>query len=693
MKTILLALLVSALTTLYLAYPEVPKTVAIDVYAAGVEVNDSLRILEDDNALATQAFVADQQALTEEYMASIPNRAEAVDMARRLGYYDRYGGLSITEKGAVFYLHNPGGEFPQARLYRKANPAADEMLIFDPVSFDSTTSLAEYAVSDDEQYVALAMSRHGSDWRTVRILNMANGTLLPDSLNYVKFSSLAWYENGLYYNGFPPTEEFETSIDAALKYHALRTPQSADEVIMQQPEDPYMLYGAKVKNKRWLIIETSNSTSNNALYIKDLEVSSGSILAIRPVVNQHEYQVLGIKGNELFIQTNEGAENNRIVKVDLAKHPTTFQEVIAEHPAKPLTGAWLMGDELMVEHLDDATSSLSIYDLKGRLVKPVAIPPFSTLTSLDAGEEQAVFTVESFLAPAQAFVLDKAKGYSVSSLFEVASPLSNPGQFEVSRIQASSKDGTPVRAFVVAKKGRKRDGNNPTLLYGYGGFNISITPRYRALFAAWLEAGGTLVVANLRGGGEYGHTWHRAGTKTQKQHVFDDFIAVAEYLINERYTRPELLAINGASNGGLLVAATMLQRPELFGVALPQVGVMDMLRYNTSSGGALWEPDYGNPQVTEELVAMLAYSPVHNVRPASYPATLITTGLTDTRVAPWHSFKLAGLLQAHQQALRPVLIRIDNGGHGPGRTVREAAQEVGDMLAFTLHQMGRDWTE
>lgn len=690
MKSTILVLLGSALTLLYIVYPAAPKRPAVDTYANGIQIIDSLRILEDDNDPRTQAFVADQQALMEQYLSNIPGRDVAFEKVLKLSQFDRCQSIALSKSGAVFYLHNPGGAFPQARLYRRTGTNEDES-VFDPLTLDKTaaTSLAEYAVSDDERYVALALSRNGSDWRTVRILDLTNGQLLADSVKYVKFSALAWFEDGFYYNGFPPTEEFQPSKNAALKYHALGTPQAEDKIILQHPEDPNMLYGAKVKHNRWLVVEASNSTSNNALYLKDLNKRNSRITAIRPAVDKYEYQVLGFENNRVYILTNEGAENNRIISAAI-KDNANFAEIIPEHPSKPLTGAWLMDAELVLHYLDDASSSLAIHDLKGRFVKNIAIPAYATLTSFEANDNLAVFTVESFLAPTSAYLLEPEKGHVVSPLFEVKSPLSNVAAYEITRIKATSKDGTLVPAFVVAKKGLKKDAGNPTLLYGYGGFNISVTPRYRLLFAAWLEAGGTLVVANLRGGGEFGHTWHRAGTKTQKQHVFDDFIAVAEHLINNRYTRPELLAINGASNGGLLVAATMLQRPDLFGVAIPQVGVLDMLRYNTSSGGALWEPDYGSPMVSTEFEALLAYSPVHNVRSGKYPATIITTGKTDTRVAPWHSFKFTALLQEHQLANRPVLARIDNGGHGPGRTVKEAAREVADVLAFTLYNMGID---
>jgi len=690
MKSTILVLLGSALTFLYIAYPAAPKGHVVDTYAKGVPIIDSLRILEDDNDPRTKDFVTAQQALTEQYLLNIPGRDTAFEKMLKLSQFDRYQSITLSKSGAVFYLHNPGGAFPQARLYRKTGINADEA-VFDPLTLDKTaaTSLAEYAVSDDERYVALALSRNGSDWRTVRILDLTNGRLLADSVKYVKFSALAWFEEGFYYNGFPPTEELQPSKNAALKYHVLGTPQAEDKIILQHPDDPNMLYGAKVKHNRWLVVEAGNSTSNNALYLKDLKKKNSRTTAIRPVMDKYEYQVLGFEDNRAYILTNEGAENNRIISAAIEDN-ADFSETIPEHASKPLAGAWLMDGELVLHYLADASSFLAIHDLRGRFLKDIDIPAYSTLTSFEANDNLAAFTVESFLAPTSAYLLEPKKGHAVSLLFEVKSPLSNVAEFEITRIQAKSKDGTSVPAFVVAKKGLKKDACNPTLLYGYGGFNISVTPRYRLLFAAWLEAGGTLVVANLRGGGEFGHAWHRAGTKTQKQHVFDDFIAVAEYLINNRYTRPELLAINGASNGGLLVAATMLQRPDLFGVAIPQVGVLDMLRYNTSSGGALWEPDYGSPAIADEFDALHAYSPVHNVRSGKYPATIITTGKTDTRVAPWHSFKFAALLQEQQLANHPILLRIDSGGHGPGRTVKEAAREVADVLAFTLHNMGID---
>src|SRR5690606_7926632 len=586
-------------------------------------------------------------------------------------------------------------------LYRRKGDGPEEVFL-DPNKFsaDGTTSLAGISFNKDGSLVAYQISEGGSDWRKVIVLNTEDKSMVGDTLIDVKFSGLAWQGNeGFYYSSYDkPAEGSALSAmtdQHKLYFHKLNTDQASDELVFGGTQTPRRYIGAGLtEDQRFLVITAANTTSGNELYIKDLEDPNSQFVAIVNNFDKNHY-VLDNEGSKLIIYTELDAPNGRIVTADIsAPQPANWTDLIpeTEHVLRPSLG----GGKIFASYLKDATSLVKQFDRQGNLEREVELPGVGTAAGFGAKKEdtELYYTFTSYINPGTIYKYDIASGKS--EIYKESGVLFDPSQYESKQIFYTSKDGTKVPMIITHKKGIQLDGTNPTMLYGYGGFNISLTPSFSTATIVLLEQGGIYAVANRRGGGEYGESWHHAGTKMQKQNVFDDFIAAAEYLINEKYTSSEKLAIAGGSNGGLLVGASMTQRPELFKVAFPAVGVLDMLRYHKFTAGAGWAFDYGTADDSKEMFEYLhQYSPYHALKPeTAYPATMVLTADHDDRVVPAHSFKFAARLQEYHKGNNPVLIRIDtNAGHGAGKSTAMQIAEHADRWAFMFQNMGLSYKE
>jgi prolyl oligopeptidase len=544
--------------------------------------------------------------------------------------------------------------------------------------------------------VAYGVAEAGSDWTTWRVVDVESGEVLPDELRWVKYSGAAWTRDGagFFYGRFPAPGAGETyqasSAGQAVYYHRLGTPQSADSLVYHRPEQPGWVYGAEVTDDgRWLVLSVSETTTGNRLYVRDL---TDRYAMPRPLIDHfdHNYALVHNLGSTFLLWTDDGAPRGRVVAVDLAHpEPEHWREVLPESDAT-LEGASVVGNLLLARYLEDARTAVRVFTLAGEPVREVELPGIGSAWGFrgDADDTETFYTFTSFATPATVYRYDVVSGES--RLWRRAPVDVDPNDYEVRQVFYESADGTRVPMFITHKKGLALDGSNPTLLYGYGGFRVSLTPAFSVQRLAWLERGGVYAQPSLRGGGEYGEEWHRAGTGVHKQNVFDDFIAAAEWLVAHGYTRPDRLAVEGGSNGGLLVGAVMTQRPELFAAALPAVGVMDMLRFHLFTAGRFWVDDYGTPEDPDQFRALYAYSPYHNLKPGTvYPATLVTTADTDDRVVPAHSFKFAARLQEVQDGDAPVLIRIETrAGHGAGKPTEKRIEEAADQIAFLVEALG-----
>jgi len=603
-------------------------------------------------------------------------------------------GAPFTEGNYTYYFKNDGLQ-NQSVLYR-INKNGIEEVFLDPNTFsnDGTTSLADLSFTEDGSLVAYAISEGGSDWRKVIVMNAEDKTIIGDTLVDVKFSGLSWFKNeGFYYSSYdkPDGSELSAKTDEhKLYYHKLNTPQSTDQVIFGDKTKRRYVGGYVTDDQKYLVITAANATSGNELYLKNLSNPNAPIQTIVSGFD-NDYSIIDSKDGKLFIVTNLNAPNKKLVAVDEANitDKNAWTDVITE--TENVLDLSKAGGYFFAHYMKDAVSVVKQFDYSGKEIREVKLPGLGTASGFgdkkDAKELYFAFT--NYVTPGTIYKMDIATGES--KIHQQPKVKFNPEDYESKQVFYTSKDGTKVPMMITYKKGIKLDGSNPTMLYAYGGFNVSLTPSFSIANAVWLENGGIYAVPNLRGGGEYGKKWHIAGTQMQKQNVFDDFIAAAEYLIENKYTSSEKLAIRGGSNGGLLVGATMTQRPDLMKVALPAVGVLDMLRYHTFTAGAGWAYDYGTAEDSKEMFQYLkGYSPVHNVKEGvSYPATMITTGDHDDRVVPAHSFKFAAELQAKNKGNNPMLIRIDvNAGHGAGKSVQQTINENADIQAFTLWNMG-----
>lgn len=673
-----------------LVYPETRKADHVDTYF-GTEIKDPYRWLEDDRSEETAAWVKAQNDLTFGYLDKIPFRNQIKNRLEELWNYEKIGAPFI-EGDYTFYYKNNGLQ-NQSVLYRKDKDGKEEVFL-DPNTFsaDGTTSLAGMAFSKDSKTIAYAISEGGSDWRKVILMDVKTKEIKEDTLVDIKFSGLSWKGNeGFYYSSYDKPEGSELSAKTdqhKLYYHKLGTSQKEDKVVFGLDQKRRYVGGSVTEDDKYLIITAANSTYGNELYIKDLTNPNSKIVAV--IDNfENEYSVIENDGDKLFIVTDKDAPNSKIVAADAKNLSAPWMDFIpeTENVLSPSTGSGYF----FAHYMKDAISQVKQYDYQGNLVREIELPGVGTVGGLGGKkeDEKLYFTFTNYITASTIYAYEPKEG--ITEVYEKSKAQFNADDYESKQVFYTSKDGTKVPMIISYKKGTKLDGNNPTILYGYGGFNVSLTPSFSIANAVWMENGGVYAVPNLRGGGEYGKKWHVAGTQQQKQNVFDDFIAAAEYLIKEGYTSSDYLAIRGGSNGGLLVGACMTQRPDLFQVALPAVGVLDMLRYHTFTAGAGWAYDYGTSEQSQEMFDyLLKYSPVHNVKQGiEYPATLVTTADHDDRVVPAHSFKFISELQDKQSGTNPVLIRIDvNAGHGAGKPLSKTIEENADIQAFTLYNMG-----
>ena len=674
-------------------YPQTRMDNTVDTYF-GTQVSDPYRWLEDDRSAETAQWVKAQNDFTFGYLSKIPYRQAIKEKLEKLWNYEKLS-APFTEGDYTYYYKNDGLQ-NQSVLYRKDKEGKEEIFL-NPNTFskDGTTSLGDVAFSEDGSLVAYLISEGGSDWRKGIVLDAKTKKRIGDTLVDIKFSSIAWKGNeGFFYSSYdkPKGSELSAKTDQhKLYYHKLGTSQKSDKLIFGgTPTEKCRYVSGTVSNDgKYLFISVANATSGNKLFVKDLSNPKSSLVTI---TNNFDGDTgfVNNQGTTLFLETNINAPNGRLVKVDFKNpQPEHWQDVIPE--TKNVLSITTAGKYLFAKYMVDALSQVKQYDYEGKLIREVKLPSIGSAGGFYAKKDEThtYFSFTNYAYPTQIYKMDLATG--ATELYWKPAIAFDATHYESKQVFYTSKDGTKIPMMITYKKGIELNGKNPTLLYGYGGFNISLMPTFGVANAVWLELGGVYAVPNLRGGGEYGKQWHDAGTKMQKQNVFDDFIAAAEYLIKEKYTSPQYLAIKGGSNGGLLVGATMLQRPDLFKVALPAVGVLDMLRYHTFTAGAGWAYDYGTSDDSKEMFEYLkAYSPLHNVKQGvAYPATLITTGDHDDRVVPAHSFKFAAELQAKQTGNNPILIRIEtNAGHGAGTPVSKTIEQNADLQAFTLWNMG-----
>jgi prolyl oligopeptidase len=673
-----------------LSYPVAKKVDQTDDYH-GTKVADPYRWLEDANSAETKEWVDAENKVTQSWLAQIPQREAIRQRLTQLWNYERYS-VPYKEGGRYFFSRNDGLQ-NQAVLYTMKTLSDSPRLLLDPntLAADGTVALAGLAVSPDGKLLAYSTAASGSDWNEIRVRDVDTGKDLEDHVRWVKFSSTAWTRDGkgFFYSRYDEPKEATKLADVnyfqKLYYHKLGTPQSADVLVYDRPDEKEWGFGGNTTDDgRYLIITATKGTAHKyRVFYKDLSKPDSKVM---PLIDNFEagYDFVDNVGSVFYFVTDRKAPRKRIVAIDLAKPAEANWKTVVPEGPQTLVSGHMVNNQLVTEYLADARSVVKVVDLKGKPVREIALPGIGSVSGFGGkrGDTETFFSFTGFTTPTTIYRLDMKSG--ASSVFRQPKVAFNPADYETRQQFYTSRDGTKVPMFIVSKKGLKLDGSNPTYLYGYGGFNISMTPGFSPANLAWMEMGGVYVVANLRGGGEYGEAWHEAGTKLKKQNVFDDFIGAAEWLVNNKVTSPSKLAIGGGSNGGLLVGAAMTQRPELFGAAIPQVGVMDMLRFHKFTIGWAWTSDYGSSENPEEFKALVKYSPLHNLKPGTcYPATMITTADHDDRVVPAHSFKFAATAQAAQAGGNPVIIRIDTkAGHGAGKPTSKQIEEVADRWGF-----------
>ncbi len=674
-------------------YPEAKRVEVTDTYH-GIEVADPYRWLEELDAPQTRRWIEAENRLTREFLSRLPERPRIRKRLTELWNFERYG-VPWKQGSRYFYSRNDGLQ-NQSVIYVQERLDGEPRILLDPntLSRDGTVALSGSAVSPDGRYFAYALSEAGSDWKRWKVREIATGRDLPDLIRWVKFSNVSWSADGrgFYYSRYDePRDEAQlkaVNYNQKLYYHRLGDPQARDRLIYARPDHKEWSFDAiATEDGRYLVIEVQKGTEqNNLIYYKDLS-REGS--RIEPLIDEWkaDYTFLGNSGSRLWFLTDDSAPRYRIVGIDPADpRPEQWRQVVPER-SDTIESASFMNDGFIITYLHDAWHKVVIHPLEGG-EQELQLPGIGSVTGFrgESGATETFYGWTSFNTPLRIYHLDLTTGES--TLFRAPRVRFEPDEYVTWQVFYPSRDGTRIPMFISHRRDLDPDGHTPTLLYGYGGFNISLTPWFSVRHLAWMEMGGILAIPNLRGGGEYGRAWHEAGIKTRKQNVFDDFIAAAEWLIANGYTSPGNLGINGGSNGGLLVAAVMLQRPDLFGAVVPSVGVLDMLRFNRFTIGWAWESDYGSPQDPEEFKALLAYSPLHNIREGTaYPPTLITTADHDDRVFPAHSFKFSAALQHAQGGDAPILIRIETrAGHGAGKpTAAKRIEEATDILAFLHH--------
>ncbi len=684
-----------------ITYPETKTVAVVDNYH-GTEVADPYRWLEDDVRESSEVavWVAAQNEVTDAYLDSLPGRAAIHQRLTELWNYERYS-VPFSAGGRVFYTRNDGLQ-NQSVLYVQDDPDSAARVLIDPNSWsqDGTVALSETVPSPDGRWLAYGVQDGGSDWRTWKIMDIDSGQLLADELSWLKFTSASWAKDnsGFYYSRYPAPrtgQELQSlNLNQRVYFHQLGTAQDQDMLVHATPDHPDWGHFSEVtEDGRYLVITTWVGTdSRYRITIKDLQQDT-SIALIDSF--DYDYSFITNQDSLLYFRTNNDAPKNRVVAIDLKQpEPAAWQEVIPESE-HVLTSIDFVGGRFIAEYLEDAKSAIRLFAVDGAPAGGVTLPGIGNATGFtgDAADTETYFSFSSFDTPPSIYRYQVASGER--SLFKQAQVDFDPDDYVVKQVFYRSKDGTRVPMFIAHRQGLELNGRQPTLLYGYGGFDIALTPNYSTRWLAWMEMGGVFALANLRGGGEYGRDWHQAGTKLQKQNVFDDFIAAAEYLIDNQYTNSDKLAVMGGSNGGLLVGALVNQRPELFAAALPMVGVMDMLRFHQFTAGRFWTDDYGSADNPEEFAALYAYSPYHNLQDGvDYPATLVTTADRDDRVVPGHSFKYAARLQQAHAGDAPVMIRIETrAGHGGGTATTKAIELLADQYVFLAANLGINLAE
>ncbi len=681
-----------------LTYPPTPRSAVVDDYF-GVKVADPYRWLEDDNAPETKAWVEAQNKVTSAYLEAIPARKVLRDRITKLWDFEKFS-APFKRGGRYFYSHNSGLQ-NQAVLFVTEDPAARGRVLLDPntLSTDGTMALGGLSVTEDGRYLAYAVSAAGSDWQVWKVRDVVTGKDLTDEVRWSKASGASWLKDGsgFFYSRYeaPKSGDALTGINQnhLLCFHRLGTPQAEDTLVYSRPDQPeWYLGGSVTDDGRWLVISAGKGTNpESSLFLKDLSRPGAPV---EPFLDRMDasYTIVDNEGDRFFVLTNHSAPRNRLVAIRPGRTDAfAWTVLIPEAKGRDvLESVSLVGGRFIATWMRDAHSAVTFHGLDGSKQGDLALPALGTVGGFGGRREdtETFYTFGSFTYPGTIFRLDLKSRRS--RIFREPKLAFRPADFEVKQVFYPSKDGTQIPMFLVHKKGLKLDGKNPTLLYGYGGFNVPLTPGFSVSRMAWLEQGGVYAMPNLRGGGEYGLAWYDAGRKDKKQNVFDDFIAAAEWLISHKYTSTPKLAINGGSNGGLLVGACLTQRPDLFGAAVPEVGVMDMLRFHKFTLGWGWKSDYGSSETKEGFETLMTYSPLHTLKPGvKYPPTLVTTGDHDDRVVPAHSHKFTATLQAAQGGPAPVLTRIEtSAGHGAGKPTAKAIAERADVLAFLIQNLG-----
>ena len=679
------------------AYPATKKVTQVDDYH-GTKVADPYRWLEDLDTADTKAWVVAQNRLTDAYLAEIPARQKIKERMTKLWNFERYG-IPSREGESYFYTKNDGLQ-NQSVLYTVASLADEPRVLLDPnkLSPDGTIALAGTAISRDGKLMAYGLSASGSDWSEWKVRNVETGQDLPDVIKWVKFSGASWTADGrgFFYSRYDePKAEGASALAGVnefqkLYYHRLGTPQAEDALIYERKDQKdWGFSGDVTEDGRYLIIYVWTGTdARNRIYYKDLKATDSTVVKLLDDFDA-AYNFIDNDGPVFWFSTDKDAPRYKVVAIDTRRPGRANWKTVIPEAAETLEGANVVGDMFIASYLKDARAQVKLFKTGGEFVREVALPGIGSASGFGGkrADKETFYAYSGFTTPTTIYRYDLAKGKS--EVYRQPKVDFDPNEYETRQVFYNSKDGTRVPMFITHKKSIKLDGRNPTLLYGYGGFNSSEVPGFGISRLVWMEMGGVYAVANLRGGGEYGKDWHEAGMKLKKQNVFDDFIAAAEWLIANKYTSTPKLAIFGGSNGGLLVGAAITQRPELFGAAIPAVGVMDMLRFHKFTIGAAWTSDYGSPDNPEEFKALYAYSPLHNLKAGmKYPPTLITTADHDDRVWPGHSFKFAAAMQAAQGGAAPVLIRVETkAGHGAGKPTSKVIEEYADMWGFLVRAL------
>ncbi len=675
-------------------YPPARKDDQVDDYH-GVKVADPYRWLEDLDSEETRNWVEAQNKLSFGFLDSIPARTTLKDRLTKLWNFEKYG-IPIKEGDRYFYTRNSGLQ-NQAVLYTVTSLDAQPQMILDPntLSADGTVALSGMQVSPDGKFLAYSLSSSGSDWQEWKVRDVAANTDLSDQIKWVKFSGASWTRDGkgFFYSRYdePKGDALKgTNYFQKVYYHKLGTPQSEDVLVYERPDQKDWLFGGAVTDDgNYLIITVYQGTDiKTRVYYKDLNAKDAQVVKLLDNFDA-SYYFIGNEGTRFWFQTDLQSPRGKVIEIDANKPGRENWKVVVPESKETLQSVGLINHRLILNYLKDAYTQVKIYDTNGKFVNEVAFPGIGSAAGFSGKttDKETFYSFTGFTTPTTIYRYDMVTGKS--TIFRQPKVDFNPSDFETKQIFYTSKDGTKVPMFITYKKGLKLNGQNPTYLYGYGGFSISLTPAFSVGNLVWMEMGGVYAQPNLRGGGEYGEDWHQAGMKLRKQNVFDDFIAAAQWLIANKYTSTPKLAIGGGSNGGLLVGAAMTQRPDLFGAALPAVGVMDMLRFQTFTIGWAWVSDYGSSDNADEFKALYAYSPLHNIKPGtSYPPTMITTADHDDRVWPGHSFKFAAALQAAQAGSAPILIRIETkAGHGAGKPTSKIIEEIADRWAFLVRTL------